>query len=220
KLGDRFAILDLYPTSETLPTFEDTVEDFRDKIGIRNLKYGAAYAPYLRTNLSKNITYRQIRNQITRAGAAVDVRGLTSDAETVASIQVLENALGDVDRFQSLFNEGDPDVDGPTKLEEDYLITLNALQAQLNDGTASSAARYAAYKAVLTELYDIVSTLDEAATNAEATLGAGTGQTPFSFHSPTGNERKTRYVLDDLRASIELGGVLHSATLVLSGLIQ
>src|SRR5690606_30763190 len=36
----------------------------------------------------------------------------------------------------------------------------------------------------------------------------------------TGNERKTRYVLDDLRASIELGGVLHSATLVLSGLIQ
>ncbi len=45
KLGDRFAILDV----KSGPT---AVQDFRDKIGINNLSYGAAYYPYLQTTLN------------------------------------------------------------------------------------------------------------------------------------------------------------------------
>jgi phage tail sheath protein FI len=42
-LGDRFAILDV---------LDGDVAAFRDKIGSENLKYGAAYHPYLRTTLN------------------------------------------------------------------------------------------------------------------------------------------------------------------------
>ena len=76
KLGDRFAILDLYPKSSALLDLDDTVQDFRDKVGIRNLHYGAAYTPYLRTNLSKTITYRQVTSELERGGVALDLKGL------------------------------------------------------------------------------------------------------------------------------------------------
>lgn len=42
KLGDRFAILDI----------PDSVEDFRQNIGMENLMYGAAYYPFLETTLT------------------------------------------------------------------------------------------------------------------------------------------------------------------------
>jgi len=45
KLGDRFAILDVLNTG-------DYIGDFRDKIGNKNLAYGAAYYPYLQTSLT------------------------------------------------------------------------------------------------------------------------------------------------------------------------
>jgi hypothetical protein len=48
-LGDRFCIFDVL----TGPDFNDTnPQTFRDKIGINNLKYGAAYYPYLLTSLN------------------------------------------------------------------------------------------------------------------------------------------------------------------------
>jgi uncharacterized protein len=47
KLKDRFAIFDL----RDVDNIENAVEEFRDGIGINNLKYGAAYYPYLLTTL-------------------------------------------------------------------------------------------------------------------------------------------------------------------------
>ncbi len=52
KLGDRFCIFDV----KDKPAVPDRgVQDFRDQTGINNLKYGAAYHPYLNTSL--NIQY-------------------------------------------------------------------------------------------------------------------------------------------------------------------
>jgi phage tail sheath protein FI len=44
KLGDRFAILDI-------PPGDGKIDEFRNNIGTDNLKYGAAYYPYLQTSL-------------------------------------------------------------------------------------------------------------------------------------------------------------------------
>ena len=51
-LQDRFCIFDLLasPTLTSPPT--DSVQDFRNNIGINNLSYGAAYYPYLITTLN------------------------------------------------------------------------------------------------------------------------------------------------------------------------
>ena len=45
-LMDRFVILDV-------PESDNAVKDFRNGIGMNNLKYGAAYYPYLNTTISK-----------------------------------------------------------------------------------------------------------------------------------------------------------------------
>ena len=49
KLGDRVPLCIRNPTDETAAgkTFVDRVQEFRDSIGINNLKYGAAYTPWL-----------------------------------------------------------------------------------------------------------------------------------------------------------------------------
>ncbi|MEM7035348.1 MAG: phage tail sheath subtilisin-like domain-containing protein, partial [Bacteroidota bacterium] len=50
-LGDRFAVLDLYAGEE------GAEEAFRDGIGTRNLKYGAAYHPWLKSSLAFDVIY-------------------------------------------------------------------------------------------------------------------------------------------------------------------
>ena len=52
-LGDRVAVLDLKETDSA----STTAANFRDKIGTNNLKYGAAYMPYLRVELSPKIRF-------------------------------------------------------------------------------------------------------------------------------------------------------------------
>ena len=61
KLGDRFAILDVLDG-------EDKVDEFRDKIGTSDLKYAAAYHPYLQTSIS--YLYTEDNVQIEGASAA------------------------------------------------------------------------------------------------------------------------------------------------------
>ncbi|MEL6865370.1 MAG: phage tail sheath C-terminal domain-containing protein [Bacteroidota bacterium] len=52
-LGDRVALIDLYAASED-DDFSSIQSDFRTNIGTSNLKYGAAYYPYLKTTLNIN----------------------------------------------------------------------------------------------------------------------------------------------------------------------
>ena len=49
-LADRFLILDVTPGIKTTPTQD--VTNFRNGLGINNLCYGAAYYPYLQTNVN------------------------------------------------------------------------------------------------------------------------------------------------------------------------
>lgn len=55
KLQDRFVIMDV-PEREN----EDNIKEFRNGIGTNNLKYGAAYYPYLKTNVSR---YSMLSNE-------------------------------------------------------------------------------------------------------------------------------------------------------------
>jgi hypothetical protein len=73
ELGDRVAVLDT--------RLEDQKgASFRSKIGINNLKYGAAYAPWLRVNYAKNVKFAQVKDVIKKASAAA-LESLTADAD-------------------------------------------------------------------------------------------------------------------------------------------
>jgi hypothetical protein len=65
KLQDRFGVFDIAEGYE-----DDTqhYEDFRDNIGTANLKYGAAYYPWLQTNYQKVICLRDVYETAATAG--------------------------------------------------------------------------------------------------------------------------------------------------------
>lgn len=58
ELQDRFAIMDLHQPDSA--TWENTVEDFRNRIGISNLNYGASYFPWLKTSLPITLDFRDV----------------------------------------------------------------------------------------------------------------------------------------------------------------
>ena len=64
ELMDRFSILDVKRNTSKTSTLE-AVANFRNKIGMGNLNYGAAYTPWLSTTLGKTITVASINNIFT-----------------------------------------------------------------------------------------------------------------------------------------------------------
>lgn len=92
-LMDRFVIMDLRLNSGGKTDFQE----FRDKIGINNMKYGAAYMPYLKTVLPKNIMLRDLLNSsgtsVMVKPAVVDPTALTENSHIKASIESYKNLL-------------------------------------------------------------------------------------------------------------------------------
>lgn len=85
---DRIAVLD---TKENDPKGVT----FRSKIGVNFLSYGAAYTPWLKTNLPKKVTFPDVAAKIKRNGAAVTLQGLTADAGIQTQITELGKAYTD-----------------------------------------------------------------------------------------------------------------------------
>lgn len=87
-LGDRVAVLD---------TRSDDLlgAAFRDKIGINNLKYGAAYSPWLTLNYSKNVGYADVKSVLFKGSTSITLNSLTSDAGLLALLASLDAAQAD-----------------------------------------------------------------------------------------------------------------------------
>lgn len=95
KLMDRVTICDLKKTVDNT-TFKNSVDEFREKIGINFLKYGAAYGPWLRTNLPRTLRRRNVI--LTRdGGGTVQLNSLTADANIQSLIAELINVESFVD---------------------------------------------------------------------------------------------------------------------------
>lgn len=88
-LGDRVAVLDTR-VDDPLGT------SFRNKVGINNLKYGAAYSPWLKLNYDKRVGYVDVATKITRSGAAVTLKELTADPGLLTILSGLDSSLADV----------------------------------------------------------------------------------------------------------------------------
>ena len=90
ELKDRFAILDLKEYDST-SDFDTQVENFRNGIGTSNLKYGAAYTPFLRASLKKDIRYKDIKGKLERSGASIGIKSL--DPAAPSQVKDLIDAL-------------------------------------------------------------------------------------------------------------------------------
>jgi len=91
-LMDRVAICDLMNSGD----HEQDVEDFRSKVGINYLKYGAAYTPWLKTQLPKKINFRNITVKRS-SGSTVNLENLTTDSDIKNLISDLKIAITEYD---------------------------------------------------------------------------------------------------------------------------
>lgn len=80
--------------------------EFRNNIGINNLKYGMAYTPWLKASLPKVVTYRDFFDPLTdiskikKGVSVVNLKTLTTDPVTNTLITELEQAMDDLDEIQ------------------------------------------------------------------------------------------------------------------------
>ena len=93
KLGDRFAILDL--KNDGTKTLDEEIQDFRNGIGMNNLKYGAAYTPWLKANLPREVSYASLKDKIKRNGVPVGLADLIDDAAAKALANQLDQLVAD-----------------------------------------------------------------------------------------------------------------------------
>ncbi|MCM8535057.1 MAG: phage tail sheath subtilisin-like domain-containing protein [Lentisphaeraceae bacterium] len=96
QLMDRFVIMDTHEKDG----WEKGCDEFRNRVGINNLKYGAVYTPHLVSTLTKNVTYRQIKDKIKFGEEAIQLKKLIDDAGTKDLIQLLEDTIVNVDRIK------------------------------------------------------------------------------------------------------------------------
>lgn len=103
RLGDRVALLDTRSyTDGTGHTA--AVGELRDRCGINSLKYGAAYAPWLKLNYPKNVGYADLRNVLFKANAAVTLESTTGDGAVLALITGLNQVIADRAGLQARYD--------------------------------------------------------------------------------------------------------------------
>jgi phage tail sheath protein FI len=71
-LMDRVGVFDIQK-SEDKTTHSNKVKEFRDNIGMANLKYGAVYTPWLKVGIKKDVHFRDIKDQVVQAGTTTSV---------------------------------------------------------------------------------------------------------------------------------------------------
>jgi len=179
--------------------------NFRNNIGINNLKYGAVYSPWLKVNLPKAIKYPDVKSVIKRAGIAVPLSGLTADADVLALITELEQAYADTqnvddkttllsppngvlaDGFNSrvaTFNAVAGNTNANLKSIFDYVLNIGAQIEEFINGAAPDKLTLPGFladvKAGVTSNFDPVFA-EVAALNLEAEADITAGYTATDF---------------------------------------
>ena len=98
KLKDRVALLDTTKYSDKAG-HATAIADFRGRVGINQLKYAAAYAPWVKVSYSKNIGFADIsrpQSKIFKGAAGFKLRELTSDSGLISNIDALDSAHNDI----------------------------------------------------------------------------------------------------------------------------
>lgn len=204
KLGDRVALCDTYPSDETKKNakFADRVQQFRDKIGVSNLKYGAAYAPYVRSNPPKKVRFQNLnlrRGDVPPGGVntPVSLEALTPDPgirQLILDLQCANEAVDHITAIESTSAPGiltDPNAD----LASEFKSLLDTFQNAPTTSTRSTA---------LKRVFDFALDYFEAVWKIRKDLPKETDTTP----GPASSTRREAFTLRS-----EIGGLAETSGL-------
>lgn len=120
KLQDRVGILDV-PESNG---WSDGIEAFRNNIGINNLKYGAAYTPWLYTTYARDINFEIFKDNVTDSNDnSLDLSLLTSDSTLNDLVKTANTTVADVAAIEATV---DGLLGGFPTIEDHYKELKNA----------------------------------------------------------------------------------------------
>lgn len=150
-LMDRVGIFDIMKAKDKTE-LAAKVQEFRDNIGMNNLKYGAAYTPWLKVSIKKDVHYRDIKNKIVKAGSnvVIDLKSLVagfSVADTNAIkklIDDLNQITADNDKMQSIINAA---LSNAAIKADGYAGTLTSLEGAFDMVVQSTYTKVAAAEA-------------------------------------------------------------------------
>lgn len=183
-LKDRFAIFDLLESRSTDATFgwEEGYEEFRNRIGINYLKYGAAYTPYLKANLPKTIHFRDLQGNIAKQGSPIDLGSLaTGDAleDARTTLNNLKAAVADVDamtgdsaggRENFLTNEALISGSTAETLKEGYEYLLSEFRTEISAASPDADDARTAFLNLMRYTYNALLSLVDAWADASSPL--------------------------------------------------
>jgi uncharacterized protein len=134
KLMDRVVICDLLNATDSA-SFNTNVAGFRNGIGINDLKYGAAYGPWINANLPRSLRRKNLIMKREGTNGAIQLESLTTDTDIlnlIADVVLAENTGATLDASEAAISGA------PEKTLSDALQA--ALDAyRLTDGTTSAA---------------------------------------------------------------------------------
>lgn len=115
KLQDRFAILDIVNGDRPISDSTNPIAAFRNNVGMNFLKYGAAYYPWIRTNLPFKIDYAAITGGKYKKGGS-DIANIKTffNSELVKGI---EDVNSDIKAVSDLDLNSDIDITTKDDLE-------------------------------------------------------------------------------------------------------
>lgn len=168
ELQDRFTICDCLED-------DPLGSDFRDNVGINNIKYGAAYTPWLRVRMDRGVNYGMLRSLTIQRPVGADLTGFDDaalhDGNTeVTDLMTRYDLIDDVDAaYRTYINApSEPDPNDGT-----LTAAITALRAATDadtDGTATAISdAQTALEAGITAYADLVdeATEDPAAISAQ-----------------------------------------------------
>ena len=178
-LGDRFVIMDLLEKEGT--TAKEEYKEFRNSIGINSLLYGAAYTPYLKAGLPKEVKYRNSRDALYKYGGKVKLVSMTEEDGVKETINSLEDLIADDTKFQDIVNT----IKGSSaSLQEAYQAKVNDFKDVLGDETATDDAVRTAFKDLCTLCYNVMDQVfDDLASGTGPLKGTGAKSLHYSLNS-------------------------------------
>lgn len=132
KLQDRVGVFDLKQGDE----WKEDVEKFRNGIGINNLKYGAAYTPWLISSYTKTADFSIFKDNVKdKASANVNLAGITANSELNQLVVNTNTSIADttaLDADLTVLKDGQP------TLEDRYKALRTTLVNSADDPTAET----------------------------------------------------------------------------------
>jgi len=135
-LQDRVGVFDLSEDTG----WNEGIEEFRNSVGINNLKYGAAYTPWLFTTYDKDVDFSIFKDNVTdSADSPLNLELLTSDSDLNDLVKTANTVVADV---ATVVATVDGLLSGDPTIKDHFKELKNAYLASLTDGDFNALLNY------------------------------------------------------------------------------